>query len=286
MTAPRVLIVDDNPQWRDTLVRLLSSERYLTRSARDKSDALSVLREEVFHAALVDVHLEGEDDEEGVTLAQEIRARYPHTGVILITGYNSTRQQAVRVAQQCGALGYIEKWPSNRRPEDVLSEIKFLIEKSYKGRFVCFKTGGDCAVQTAENPRVVFVAMPFRSAQNNLYQYGLLPLERTLDCDIKRADEEFLNTDLMCKICQMIQEARVCIADITGWNANVLFELGLMYGRGKQVILIKHEAEKREKVDLKGMAFIPYALDDYEGLQDKLKNALQKHDIRPRQGLP
>ena len=84
-----------------------------------------------------------------------------------------------------------------------------------------------------------------------------------------------MNRDLMCKICQMIQEAGICIVDITGWNANVLFELGLMYGRGKQVILIKHSEDKEENVDLKGMEYIPYDLDRYDKLRESLTAVLK-----------
>ena len=95
-----------------------------------------------------------------------------------------------------------------------------------------------------------------------------------------------LSIDLMCKICQSIQKASVCIVDITTWNANVMFELGLMYGWGKPVILIKHREEKTEKADLKGMQFIPYDIDDYPGLQENLTVVLQTMGINSRRVQP
>lgn len=283
MEQPKVLVVDDNPDWGTMLVGILGDEGYLARAEQDEAGALRALREETFHLALVDVRLQGEEDEEGLTLAQEIRSLYPYTGVVLMTGY-ATVEQAARATRECRALDYIEKWPPWEIPGEYLNKLKLLIEKAYKRRVVCFQIGGECPHHPiVEDPSMIFVAMPFRPTQNNLYELGLRPLETTLECHLKRADEKTMNRNLMCKICQMIQEAGVCIVDITNWNANVLFELGLMYGRGKPVILIKHSEEKKEKADLKGMEFISYDLDAYPRLRESLKNALQVLGIQAKQ---
>ena len=90
----KILVVDDNPDWGNMLVGVLKDEGYLARAEGNEPGALRALREEVFHLALVDVRLRGEDDEDGLTLAREIKRLYPYTGVVLWTGYASVERLA------------------------------------------------------------------------------------------------------------------------------------------------------------------------------------------------
>lgn len=77
---------------------------------------------------------------------------------------------------------------------------------------------------------------------------------------IFRADQWTYSGDFVCKICKAIQESRVVVADITGGNANVFFELGLSVGLGKPAILIHDEKVTAGKVpsDLLAWEYIPY----------------------------
>jgi predicted nucleotide-binding protein len=47
------------------------------------------------------------------------------------------------------------------------------------------------------------------------------------------------------------------VIDISEWNANVLFELGLLYGLGRPVILLKRE-DAAVPVDLAGFELLSY----------------------------
>jgi hypothetical protein len=75
-----------------------------------------------------------------------------------------------------------------------------------------------------------------------------------------RADQWTYSGDFVCKICKAIQESRVVVADITGGNPNVFFELGLAVGLGKPAILIHDEKATEGKVpsDLLAWEYIPY----------------------------
>lgn len=77
---------------------------------------------------------------------------------------------------------------------------------------------------------------------------------------IFRADQWTYSGDFVCKICKAIQESRVLVADITGGNPNVFFELGLAIGLGKPAILIHDEKVTDGKVpsDLLAWEYIPY----------------------------
>lgn len=75
-----------------------------------------------------------------------------------------------------------------------------------------------------------------------------------------RADRWTYSGDFVCKICKAIQESRVIVADITGGNPNVFFELGLAIGLGKSAIIIHDEkaTEGRVPSDLLAWEYIPY----------------------------
>jgi len=137
----------------------------------------------------------------------------------------------------------------------------------------CFKLGvPSCPLDVKEDPRRVFVGMPFREEQQNAYLYGVKPAVERVGLRTWKADEDLQNIDIMCKICQWVQRSLYGVIDITGWNPNVMFELGLLYGHGKKVVLIKHQRED-VPADLRGLEFIEY--DDFSILGQRLQSFLQ-----------
>lgn len=128
-------------------------------------------------------------------------------------------------------------------------------EKVFPPMRRCFKTGvRNCPKKIDFSPRSVVVAMPFKDA----YTYAVRPALEESGFKVWKADEQISNIDIMCKICQAIQESGYVIANITDWNPNVVFELGLSYGLAKNVILIKHK-KAEVPVDLKGLEYIEYS---------------------------
>jgi len=141
----------------------------------------------------------------------------------------------------------------------------------------CFKTGGmictNPEAQQAESRQRVFIGMPFRPEFENMYRYAIKPALDNLGLIPWKANEEIQNIDLMCKVCGGIQICASAIVDISDWNPNVMFELGLVYGLGKEAIIIKQK-DAKVPVDLQGMIYVPY--DDYVDLKDALVKYLAK----------
>jgi nucleoside 2-deoxyribosyltransferase len=104
------------------------------------------------------------------------------------------------------------------------------------------------------NPNRVFIGMPIRKKFAHIYTHGIVPTLEKIKLEPWKADEEPNNIDIMCKICEHLQESQYAIINITDWNPNVLFELGLAYGLGKTVVIIKYK-ESGVPVDLKGMEY-------------------------------
>jgi hypothetical protein len=69
--------------------------------------------------------------------------------------------------------------------------------------------------------------MPFRPELNYFFLYLNRYLEEKYRIRVERGDSNVLTKELMKKIADQISSASFLIADITGNNANVFFELGI-----------------------------------------------------------
>ena len=72
-----------------------------------------------------------------------------------------------------------------------------------------------------------------------------------------------------------IAAADVVLADITGNNANVFFELGLADAAGKPIIFLTQDDPDKAPVDVKPAEKIVYDLSRHRELLDRLDNALR-----------
>jgi DNA-binding NtrC family response regulator len=119
--TPQLLIVDDDPLIREQLQGLLGKQAYGVTVASDAAEALQDLAEREFALAIVDMKIPGSD---GIALTREIRERWPHVDVMMITGYGSIRG-AVE-AMKHGACDYITK---PFEPDEILLAVNKVIER-------------------------------------------------------------------------------------------------------------------------------------------------------------
>lgn len=124
---------------------------------------------------------------------------------------------------------------------------------------VCFKIGAKgCPLYPPEKKNRVFIAMPFGDEYKDSYEYGVKIVLSQLGIEYYRADGEISNKDIMCKICCELQSCDKVIANISGLNPNVMLELGLAYGLGKKVVIIK-DKQTSSISDLGSIEYIEYA---------------------------
>lgn len=136
----------------------------------------------------------------------------------------------------------------------------------------CFKTGSDCSCinHISYHPDRVFIGCPFEPPFLNMVSFAIKPVMEEKHLEAWIACDSVSNIDIMCKICQAIQSSGRAIIDITGWNPNVLFELGLLYGNAKNVLLIKQKGHS-SPVDLNGIEYLEYDPNDFSSLQQRLR---------------
>ena len=129
----------------------------------------------------------------------------------------------------------------------------------------------DAAVIEATS-RLCFVMMPFSSRFDEVYRNLITPVASSQGLSTVRADEMSGPGFIMEQIRAAIQQARLCIADVTGSNANVLYEIGLAHAMKKPLILL---AERRSKLPFdvahERVVFYDHPLSEFE---DTLRKAI------------
>ena len=137
----------------------------------------------------------------------------------------------------------------------------------------CFKIGSQrCPKRPDYERNKVFIAMPFSDDYVDSYLYGIVPALNAAGFQHYKADEEITCKDIMCKICEQIQACRMAIINISGLNPNVMLELGLAYGLGKPVYIVKDKATKAIS-DLGSIEYIEYS--HATDLRNKLVQAFE-----------
>ncbi|MBB3255889.1 nucleoside 2-deoxyribosyltransferase [Paraburkholderia bannensis] len=83
-----------------------------------------------------------------------------------------------------------------------------------------------------------FVLMPFDSSFNDIYLLGIKETATQLDFDCQRVDEQIYQESMLERIYRQIDVADVIVADMSGRNPNVFYEVGYAHAKGKLVILL------------------------------------------------
>jgi nucleoside 2-deoxyribosyltransferase len=119
-----------------------------------------------------------------------------------------------------------------------------------------------------------FIVMPFRAELNFFYLYLRRHLQERHGLRVERGDHQILTVPLLDKIRQQIAEARVLIADMTGRNPNVFYELGLAHALEKPVILLTQDTSEDVPTDIRHLEFIRYDLSKDVDVLAKVDNAI------------
>jgi hypothetical protein len=120
-----------------------------------------------------------------------------------------------------------------------------------------------------------FVIMPFRPELHYLYLFLKRHIEERHNIDCERGDAQILTKPLLDKIADYIRRADVIIADCTGRNANVFYELGMAHAIDKKVILLTQDDIREAPADIRHYEFIKYTLSDEKSFIANIDNALQ-----------
>jgi len=99
-----VLVVDDEELVRDFIARCLEDRGYAVKKADNAAEALELMVNKPASVVLSDIKMPGQD---GLWLADRLRAHWPNTPVIMVTGIDDV--ETVRLSREVGAVDYVTK---------------------------------------------------------------------------------------------------------------------------------------------------------------------------------
>jgi hypothetical protein len=137
---------------------------------------------------------------------------------------------------------------------------------------------GDTVIQIGEVLNCCFVMMPFQDLYRAQYEKVIRPAIEAAGLECKRGDEIYSQQNVVDDIWASIRTCRVVLAELSGRNPNVMYEIGLAHAIGKPILLITRD-ERDVPFDLRNLRYIYYDTNDPnwgENLRKSITSLLEK----------
>lgn len=141
---------------------------------------------------------------------------------------------------------------------------------------------------TTTKKEICFVIMPFHGWFNDYYDKIYCPAIRNAGLEPHRADDLYAPNNVVSDIWKYTQNAQIILADLTGKNPNVFYELGLAHAITKPAILIT-ESEEDIPFDLRAIRIIKYDKNQHDWgkkLESSITKALKEVQKNPSASIP
>lgn len=153
------------------------------------------------------------------------------------------------------------------RPEAFESLKKETLVKSFKVK--------DSASLLASSSSLCFVIMPLSHECDLIYRQLIKPAAETFGLTVLRADEIYSPGIITEQVKTAIRQSRICIADITGKNPNVLYEVAIAHTLGKPTVLLSQRAGQIP-FDVAAYRILMYDAGNIEKARDNLASMIQE----------
>jgi hypothetical protein len=117
--------------------------------------------------------------------------------------------------------------------------------------------GSHVIVQLGQVTNTCFVVMPFHSLFDAEYERVIRPAIEAVGLKCERGDEIYSPSPIIQNVWGLIRRARVVVAELSGRNPNVMYEVGLAHAIGKPILLLTRNVED-VPVDLRSLRYICY----------------------------
>ena len=117
---PRILVVDDDRDTRESLKLILEGAGYRVATARDGSEALRLQEAHPADAVITDIFM---PVAEGLETIKEIRSRFPHTAIIAVSGGGSAMRNPAYL-ETAGIAGADATLKKPVAPDELLTVLR------------------------------------------------------------------------------------------------------------------------------------------------------------------
>src|ERR1700687_3037546 len=120
-----------------------------------------------------------------------------------------------------------------------------------------------------------FVLMPFADDFKEVYEHAIMPAAVAAGFDCYRADHALVPSAIISDIIKSIFSADIIVADISGSNPNVFYELGVAHTIANKTIVISQRGHEPLPFDLKAYRVIFYRK-TINGIKEDLRSQLDR----------
>jgi hypothetical protein len=121
-----------------------------------------------------------------------------------------------------------------------------------------------------------FVLMPFAEEFEEVYEHGIGPAAEAAGFECYRADHAFGPSAIISDIVKSIFSADVIVADVSGSNPNVFYELGVAHTIDNKTVVISEKTGETLPFDLTAYRVIFYRR-SIDGIKKDLRGRLERH---------
>ena len=155
-------------------------------------------------------------------------------------------------------------------------KTEFAISKVSEGFDIVKKPSERPNVKNADSNNV-FVLMPFENQFQAIYYNVIKPVVESLGYSISKADENLSIGNVIEQIQQSIRDARLVVADVSGKNPNVFYEIGYAHGL-EQNVLIMTTNRADVPFDISHIRYFQYSYDpNFDNLKHQFYPIFKKN---------
>lgn len=264
MKQEKIIVIEDNEVIAEILLAMFQEMGHRVQWAAMPEDAFEMIEQahvsdDAFTVASVDklfpVGQLGDQFALGERVTRRIKRDFPYIATVMITGEPHTAQEILELRDDYGVDQFLQKDGIG------INALQSAIERA-TGRVNHHIATGQIRYETQTPSRYtqpevlmckpifgvphqvsvfdcdVFMIMPFSEAFKPIYSDRISPLVESYDLSIKRGDDFFSKHDIMTEVWSALYASQFVIADCTGHNANVFYELGMAHTLGKTAIMI------------------------------------------------
>jgi hypothetical protein len=212
-----ILLIDDEREFLDRCAIAMKSVGYECDLCERAEDGHDKFQQRLYDGIVCDILIPFQGIREGgLVLAREFSLKYPTSCMVLVSQFVTAKW----VTQFAGFPNHAFVEKGENVVEDLVQEI---------GRIAKTKSA--------------FICMPFSKEFDDSFEVGIKPVVQECGFKCIRSDELEHNKGIMQVVYDQIQSAHIVIADMTGRNPNVYYEVGYAHAIGKDVILLTQRTE-------------------------------------------
>jgi CheY-like chemotaxis protein len=254
----RLLVVAENARLVNVSVAFYLRRGYKAQGATNSAELLSALNRFSPQVILMSVHVA---EKSSLELIREIKLIDKDCNILLFT--RNEDPEIIKEAWRSGAFFFLREGAT---PSQILPEVERAFEDYFNRLEIKYLR------------KFVFVLMPFSEDFTDVYHLGIKPAIEDSGLFCQRVDEQHFTDSILERVLANIKFARFIVAEMTGKNPNVFYEVGYAHALGKPVIFLTQNSEDIP-FDLKDKPHIVYGGKIFllkQMLGERLKGLLQQ----------